>query len=256
MAGLHTVVVLGSVCACCASSTCGRTKLKQGVAFATSQRPAETEIPRRGGVRSQKPAGPVFPKGAVNTRAAAARQPRSGPRQTGTERGRSERGDSQKRTSKNASAQQANKNVSGPPLRPRDEFGPPCACARDAKADLKSINMAACSTAGVRSVGLNSGIAMKDCYSQIKGGEKICSGDANCPFINGNDSGQGEERWLQSLRQFHSGRNLQMVHLSPSVTEKASVFFEFAHRDRLVPTGRRAHRGPRGLRPGGSISRS
>lgn len=90
--------------------------------------------------------------------------------------------------------------------------------------------MAACSTAGVRSVGLNSGIAMKDCYSQIKGGEKICSGDANCPFINGNDSGQGEERWLQSLRQFHSGRNLQMVHLSPSVTEKASVFFTFSIR--------------------------
>ncbi|XP_037557003.1 ribonucleoprotein PTB-binding 1-like isoform X1 [Dermacentor silvarum] len=85
--------------------------------------------------------------------------------------------------------------------------------------------MAACSTAGVRSVGLNSGIAMKDCYSQIKGGEKICSGDANCPFINGNDSGQGEERWLQSLRQFHSGRNLQMVHLSPSVTEKDIIDF-------------------------------
>ncbi|XP_077549167.1 ribonucleoprotein PTB-binding 1-like isoform X2 [Haemaphysalis longicornis] len=85
--------------------------------------------------------------------------------------------------------------------------------------------MAACSTAGVRSVGLNSGIAMKDCYSQIKGGEKICSGDANCPFINGNDSGQGEERWLQSLRQFHNGRNLQMVHLSPSVTEKDIIDF-------------------------------
>ncbi|XP_064477331.1 ribonucleoprotein PTB-binding 1-like isoform X2 [Ornithodoros turicata] len=85
--------------------------------------------------------------------------------------------------------------------------------------------MAACSTAGVRSVGLNSGIAMKDCYSQIKGGEKICSGDANCPFINGNESSQGEERWLQSLRQFHNGRNLQMVHLSPSVSEKDLIDF-------------------------------
>ncbi|CAN8010472.1 unnamed protein product [Ixodes pacificus] len=101
-----------------------------------------------------------------------------------------------------------------------------CAHAQSTpKTDLKSINMAACSTAGVRSVGLNSGIAMKDCYSQIKGGEKICSGDANCPFINGNDAGQGEERWLQSLRQFHNGRNLQMVHLSPSVTEKDIIDF-------------------------------